>query len=793
MLMRNKIIFTFLIYLLSINVTFSQDKNFNFQTKTIEVSENGNLIKANFGKVISIDKNFEIDANYFQYNKSSNILKIDGDGLIFIKSNNLKIYFDKGLVDQVNSIFEAYGKVKAENIDVNLNINSEKIIYNFKDNILLSPFKTNLEYNNQTNLITNSFKYEINDDLLKVKELNLTDENDNNLKSSIAYINTKTNNLYGKNIFISLNNKTFNKDNEPRFKGNSIKDNEKFTEVTKGVFTTCKRRDGCPPWELYAKKIIHDKEKKTINYENAFIKIYDKPIAYFPKFSHPDPTTKRKSGFLTPSFKNSSNRKNFFTLPYYLVVADNKDLTFSPRFYDHEEILLQTEYRQVGNNSKHISDFSFKIDDDKKLRSHFFYNYNKNFDLDNFKGNTLDLNIQSTSKDTYIKKNKIKSDLINNDNILENSAKINLSENDISLNVDAYLYEDLNKNESDRYEYILPNINLIKKIDNKTRLNGDFKFKSKALARNYNTNIFETININDLIFESYPQITSKGFYNNYEFFIKNANINSKNSKKYKNKENAYLSGMLQLNSSLPLIKENERYKKISKPKVSLKISPEHTKDYRETDIKIDMNNIYSLNRAVKDNAIEGGLSLTYGNEFSIFDKRESFQVLNFKIANNLRLEENHDLPKNSQIGQKTSSIFNEISYHPNKNIQISYNSSIKNNLADLNYENLTTEFRVNNIVTSFDYLNQNESSNISYISNTTQLLIDNSNSLLFSTRKDKTLNLTEYYNLAYQYENDCLTASLEYNKDYYNDRDLKPNESISVRLTIIPFDNKSNF
>ena len=111
----------------------------------------------------------------------------------------------------------------------------------------------------------------------------------------------------------------------------------------------------------------------------------------------------------------------------------------------------------------------------------------------------------------------------------------------------------------------------------------------------------------------------------------------------------------------------------------------------------------------------------------------------------------------------------------------------------MNYENLTTEFRVNNIVTSFDYLNQNESTNISYISNTTELLLDNSNSLLFSTRKDKTLNLTEYYNLAYQYENDCLAASLEYNKEYYNDRDLKPNESISVRLTIIPFDKKSNF
>ena len=99
-----------------------------------------------------------------------------------------------------------------------------------------------------------------------------------------------------KNIFVNLNNQTFNKDNEPRFKGNSIKDNDKQTEVTKGVFTTCKR-EGCPPWELSAKKIIHDKENKTINYENAIIKIYDKPVAYFPYFSHPDPTQKENLVF----------------------------------------------------------------------------------------------------------------------------------------------------------------------------------------------------------------------------------------------------------------------------------------------------------------------------------------------------------------------------------------------------------------------------------------------------------------------------------------------------------------
>ena len=55
---------------------------------------------------------------------------------------------------------------------------------------------------------------------------------------------------------------------------------------------------------------------------------------------------------------------------------------------------------------------------------------------------------------------------------------------------------------------------------------------------------------------------------------------------------------------------------------------------------------------------------------------------------------------------KKSSIFSEI-YRPNEHIKIDYNTSIKNNFSDLNYGNLVTEFKINNIVTNFDYLNEN--------------------------------------------------------------------------------------
>ena len=142
----------------------------------------------------------------------------------------------------------------------------------------------------------------------------------------------------------------------------------------------------------------------------------------------------------------------------------------------------------------------------------------------------------------------------------------------------------------------------------------------------------------------------------------------------------------------------------------------------------------------------------------------------------------------NQIGEKTSNIFSQIIYNPNEMLTTKYSTSIKNNLKDANYQNLIAELKVNNFVTTFDYLNENNTSNKnSYLSNISKFNIDNSNSFAFSTRKNKTKDLTEYYNFMYQYKNDCLSASIEYNKDFYSDRELKPSENILFKLTLIPF------
>ena len=95
---------------------------------------------------------------------------------------------------------------------------------------------------------------------------------------------------------------------------------------------------------ITSNEIIHNKEKKEIQYKNAWLKIYNIPVLYFPKFFHPDPTVERKSGFLIPSFSDSNNLGASVSIPYFIAISDSEDLTFKPKFFSADNFLLQSEY-----------------------------------------------------------------------------------------------------------------------------------------------------------------------------------------------------------------------------------------------------------------------------------------------------------------------------------------------------------------------------------------------------------------------------------------------------------------
>ncbi len=128
-----------------------------------------------------------------------------------------------------------------------------------------------------------------------------------------------------------------------------------ITEMQSGIYTACepcKEDPKRPPvWQVKAARVIHNEGEKVIYYENASLEFFGVPVAYFPVFWHPDPTVKRKSGFLIPQTFSNSRSGSGIEIPYYFALSDNYDFTLSVTPMTEQHIpMVKTEWRHLLPN-----------------------------------------------------------------------------------------------------------------------------------------------------------------------------------------------------------------------------------------------------------------------------------------------------------------------------------------------------------------------------------------------------------------------------------------------------------
>ena len=123
-----------------------------------------------------------------------------------------------------------------------------------------------------------------------------------------------------------------------------------FTVFHSGVYTACapcKDDPRKPPlWQVKAARIIHDQGEKMIYFEDARIEFFGQPLLWLPYFSAPDPTVKRKTGFLMPYISSTTLYGQAIEIPYYWALAPDYDATFAPMITSRQGALLQGEFRQ---------------------------------------------------------------------------------------------------------------------------------------------------------------------------------------------------------------------------------------------------------------------------------------------------------------------------------------------------------------------------------------------------------------------------------------------------------------
>jgi LPS-assembly protein len=124
-----------------------------------------------------------------------------------------------------------------------------------------------------------------------------------------------------------------------------------LSKVVYSVCNLCKEDPTKPPmWQLRALTAVQDLEHKKIEFEDAVMEMYGIPVAYFPYFWTVDPSVKRASGLLIPSLGNSSHAGAFYAQPYFWVIDDQSDATFTPMVTTRAGTNLDVEYRRTFNS-----------------------------------------------------------------------------------------------------------------------------------------------------------------------------------------------------------------------------------------------------------------------------------------------------------------------------------------------------------------------------------------------------------------------------------------------------------
>ena len=815
--MKNNFFFlTFIFFFILKSISFGEI--FEFESSDIKILEKGNIVKAFNGVKAVSDNGIYSESERSVYDKKNNILTLYGNVLIndsinkiqtesdeaiyFKNEERMKLFGNVLINDSINKIQTvaeevSYYKKKdlLKSVGESESIVEEKYFLKSKDLIfdrslmeLSSDNYSKFKDNKGNTVEANNFKFKINKDLIYGKDITVSDSSYNiyNLKSGV--VDLKDSKLAGKDINVDFYDLLFgNEDNEPRLTGKSIVSNIDKTKVYKGVFTTCAQKENkCPPWTIYADEITHIKKDKIMKYKNAWLEIFDIPVFYTPFFFHPDPSVKRQSGFLSPSYRNSNIFDKSFQIPYFKVISDDKDMTISPEIFVNNSILLQTEYREANKNSDLILDFS--INRDKGItKSHFF----SNILGENEKGE-FEFNLEHVTNDDYLRAHKIKSPIISDYSVLHSYLKFYPSSEDHSLYISTEIYEDLSRTKADRFEYILPNYNFSKPFQ-ALSLDGNFNINSNGYAKNFNTNINEIYVGNDLDYTSLYFDTEGGLRNSYNILFRNLNTKSESNGNYEDQADyKFLSNFL-YEINYPLFKSVKNHKNYLTPRLAIRYSPHETKNTTDKDVIVSYDSAFGVDRLGRSDMVEGGPpSMTLGIEY-VKKKQNNEEIFGLGIATSLRSKENIDLSTKSTLGEKTSDFFGKINFNPSKSFDLNYNFNLDSNLNAINYQSITANLITNNIITSFDFaMEDNFYGHNKYISNYSTYYKDD-HSITFDIRKNLYTNATEYFNLGYNYDNDCLQLYLNFNKEFYTSGSIKPSKNLFFGVVVKDITEFHNF
>ena len=205
----------------------------------------------------------------------------------------------------------------------------------------------------------------------------------------------------------------------------------------------------------------------------------------------------------------------------------------------------------------------------------------------------------------------------------------------------------------------------------------------------------------------------------------------------------------------------------------------------ENNSKLDPVKAFSLNRLGNNNNFETGLNATLGFDYEI---RKQNQKFDFSVGQIISEKENKNMPTTMGLDEKVSDLVGHSNFAFNEKFKIDYKFALDQNYKDLNYNEVGAEFNFNKFDFNIDYLQEKKHIGTNeYVKSKIDYNISKDTNLSYEFKRNLITDSSEFYNLSYEYMNDCLRAGLVFRREFYNDSEIEAENSLMFKITLMPF------
>jgi len=574
-----------------------------------------------------------------------------------------------------------------------------------------------------------------------------------------------------------------------------------FTDLRNAVYSPCalceEDPEKPPLWQIKAVRVTHDKNEKVVEYRDAWLEFFGYPVAYTPYFRHPDPTVKRKTGFLFPTFGNSSDLGFVGQLPFFWNISPSEDATITPHLMSDEGGLLEVDYRKklrngevemTGSITDNSSDGGFDSEDGKYgVRGHI--DSEGRFDINDVWRWGFDA--KRSTDDTYMRRYGFSAPGSLNSRLLAEAFRQRSY-----FRASTHAFQGLQSDDvQEEIPLVLPLVDF-NHIGERDRFGGrtqlDFNFL--AMTRDEGT---DTRRMSVHTLWERPFVGRFGDMPRFRLGL-NADLYHVNSlARGGNKEE--FSGfsyraqpVAAFDWRLPFFKKEGTITQVLEPIAAAVWSPyggnpDDIPNEDSTEIEFDDTNLFSLNRFTGIDRVEGGPRLTYGLKWSVFGDEGGKSTVFIGQAWRPRVDSTY--AEGSGLEDNFSDIVARAEVSPGGYLNVGYRTRFSSDdLSPMRNEvTLSGGVPALRVSTNYVFLDRQEDSEFSgreELNFQATSKINDEWRVGFNFVSDLDASEMRTAGIHVVFEDECVMFTTRATRTFFEDRDLEPTDAITFNLVL---------